>query len=731
MIRNFRQKMELDYQEHAGAVNTGTSLKVQYAWSEMSSGANHSRLNTITYPNGKVLTHNYSSGLNSNISRLTSLSDTSGTLEEYTFLGVDTTVRRAHSQSGVDLTYIKQTGESNGDAGDQYTGLDRFDRIVDQGWIKTSDGTHRDRFQYGYDRNSNRLTRSNLVNSAFNETYSYDSLNQLTSFARGAHTQSWDHDALGNFDAVNTDGTNQTRTHNKQNEITSILGGVTPTYDANGNLTKDETGRTFEYDAWNRLVRAKNSGGTTIAEYKHDGLFRRVSETKSGTTTDFYYSAAWQVLEERISGNAKVQYVWSPVYVDALILRDRDADGNGSLEERLWVVQDANFNVTALVNVTGAVVERYAYDPFGAVSFFTSGWVGLGASAYAWTYTFQGRPYDSVTGTSDFRIRVQSPTLGRMLQNDFLGFGAGDVNFYRLESNGPTTRLDPSGLEDEIYPSHSSGYFLDQFRHLSEMSRSLMELARGGPNPTLFELNPRWSQLDKYQQRKAFSYYRPISECNQPGFHLRDLPADWKDGLEKYGREFRKAELDAWLHDPTVSEKERSWRMTIHVEGGNPALQDVTYNDVSLVYGIGSLTRIAVRGIASSAAAARSGAPNIVRYGPHMKGPLPESVANTFRGGSYAQKTLECEQTLWRVHGGKAGELGSYWSRTPPQGPLQVRMDLALKPEWGNTATSVSRITVPKGTVIFEGAAAPQGNLLGGGSQVYIPNVNPLWLVKP
>jgi hypothetical protein len=32
----------------------------------------------------------------------------------------------------VDVTYIKQTGESNGDAGDQYTGLDRFGRIVDQ-----------------------------------------------------------------------------------------------------------------------------------------------------------------------------------------------------------------------------------------------------------------------------------------------------------------------------------------------------------------------------------------------------------------------------------------------------------------------------------------------------------------------------------------------------------------------------------------------------------------------
>lgn len=51
-------------------------------------------------------------------------------------------------------------------------------------------------------------------------------------------------------------------------------------------------------------------------------------------------------------------------------------------------------------------------------------------------------------------------------------------------------------------------------------------------------------------------------------------------------------------------------------------------------------------------------------------------------------------------------------------------MDLALLPEWGNTAESITQITVPKGTAI---TAAPQnitdslgniiGTLPGGGSQ--------------
>ena len=66
----------------------------------------------------------------------------------------------------------------------------------------TSTGTATDRFQYGYDRDSNRLYRDNLVNSSFGELYHangssnrYDQLNQLTNFACGTlekgHSTFW------------------------------------------------------------------------------------------------------------------------------------------------------------------------------------------------------------------------------------------------------------------------------------------------------------------------------------------------------------------------------------------------------------------------------------------------------------------------------------------------------------------------------------------------------------
>ena len=190
-----------------------------------------------------MLNYNYEAGLDDAISRLSSLSDASGTLESYDYLGLGTVVRRAHPQPGVELSYVKRSGEADGDAGDQYTGLDRFGRVVDQRWFKSSDGSALDRLEYSYDTNGNRLSRVNLLNSDLSETYSYDNLNQLISFTRGSHTRSWDYDAQGNWQSVVTDGSTQTRTHNAQNEITGISGAVTPTYGANGNLTTDEADR--------------------------------------------------------------------------------------------------------------------------------------------------------------------------------------------------------------------------------------------------------------------------------------------------------------------------------------------------------------------------------------------------------------------------------------------------------------------------------------------------------
>ena len=129
-----------------GAVNTSTTPEVQYAYTEMSGGQNNSRPTSMTYPNGRVIDYVYNSGLDSAISRLSAIADDSRhpgtTLESYPYLGLDTIVEWDHPQTGVNLTYIQQPGETgaNTDGGDQYTGLDRFGRVIDQNWVNTTTG---------------------------------------------------------------------------------------------------------------------------------------------------------------------------------------------------------------------------------------------------------------------------------------------------------------------------------------------------------------------------------------------------------------------------------------------------------------------------------------------------------------------------------------------------------------------------------------------------------------
>lgn len=466
-----------EYQEHAGAVNTSISEKVQYTYSEMPGGANHSRLTKVTHPNGRIVRYEYASGLDGDISRVSFLAyDASGSvgthLEEYSYLGLSTVVEKVRPEPGTELTYLDTV---SGDAGDQYAGLDRFGRIIDQRWIDSSSGTAIDRFKYGYDRNGNVLFKDNQLDNNFDELYhadgassGYDLLDRLVEFQRGAlsdansdgtpdtvttasRSQSWSLDALGNWSSVSNDGTPEARTHNRQNQATAV-GIETPEYDANGNTTLSHEFHNLAYDAWNQLVNVVPDSPDTIS-YGYDALGRRVwrffedGNTFATTTVDYYFSDRWQVLEEQQSGDTTSQYVWSPHYVDEMVLRDRDTDADGDPDdERLYVQQDHNYNVTSLTDDAGAVVERFAYDPYGSATVLEEDWdpKAGNASGYAWKHLHQGGMYDNVAGLYHFRHRDLSPTLGRWMQQDFGYFDSS--NLYQAFNSNTRSYVDPLGL---------------------------------------------------------------------------------------------------------------------------------------------------------------------------------------------------------------------------------------------------------------------------------------------
>ena len=126
----------------------------------------------------------------------------------------------------------------------------------------------------------------------------------------------------------------------------------------------------------------------------------------------------------------------------------------------------------------------------------------------------------------------------------------------------------------------------------------------------------------------------------------------------------------------------------------------------------------------------------VERWGPHREdGPLRREHAETFRSASYTEKVTTEPTTLYRTYTEGKSPLGRFWTRTEPKGPVQAKIDSALNPAWGNEATAVSKIEVPAGTRIFEGAVAPQninggmGNLIGGGNQImFAERVPSAWL---
>jgi RHS repeat-associated protein len=288
----------------------------------------------------------------------------------------------------------------------------------------------------------------------------------------------------------------------KQNEITSISGATTPTLDANGNMTTDETGKQFVYDAWNRLKIVKDSSGNVLKTYQYDAMNHRVAETVGSNTTDLYYSSGWQVLEERLNGSGKYRYVWSPVYVDAMLLRDRlDAS------ERLWVQHDANFNVTAITDNSGNIVERFAYDPYGKVTVMNASWTPVSGSAYGWQYLHQGGRLDATSGLHNFRHRDYSSQLSRWATPDPLLFSAGDTNLYRVVGNNRINRLDPSGLID---PYNIADYYAEEpFRAMNRL------WGRGG----LYDRFHR--NQDFYRMQEADGSGNPIF---QAATHLVIMP---------------------------------------------------------------------------------------------------------------------------------------------------------------------------------------------------------------
>ncbi len=378
---------------------------------------------------------------------------------------------------------VDLTNTNDPDTGDIYSGFDRFGRVKDNRWYNYDALADVDRIQYGYNRAGNRIWRKNVVADAlgkhFDELYGNDAIQRLKDLQRGTlngsqtgvtdetYAECWSLDQTGNWQKYlqDDDGSgwdlNQSRTANTVNEITDISAStgptwVTPVYSKAGNMTTmpkpaDPTASfTATYDAWNRLVKLVDDTTThTIATYQYDGAKRRVVEQtySDGTleeTRHCYFTepSKWQVIEERLdsSTEAKQQFVWGLRYIDDILMRDRDTNGNGTLDERLFGLQDANWNVTCLIEVDGTAVERFAYSAYGNTIFLSPLFITNNTSIYEWQQLYTGQCISRFTLLLNARKRQYSTQTGQWLQRDPLSYIDGlslYANYFTLNGTDP------------------------------------------------------------------------------------------------------------------------------------------------------------------------------------------------------------------------------------------------------------------------------------------------------
>jgi len=399
----------------------------------------------------------------------------------------------------------------------------------------------------------------------------------------------------------------QTRSHNKANEIdtdddhTDAAGNaiaastgdnwIDPTYDAAGNMgstaarSAPTTRLHFTYDAWNRLVAYTDSGDNVIAEYRYDGLNRRIAKMLAGDDwdrTDYYYNEAWQVLEERFAEDVdeadkddpattmRCQYVWDIRYIDAPVVRFRDTNGDGTADDTLYYCNDANMNVTALVNASdGSVAERYEYDPYGNLTVLNPDWSADAgnASDYDNEMLYAGYRHDPESALCQVRNRYYHTALGRWVSRDPAGY-LNILSLYQYCLANPIARVDASG-EQELITALTILVITEYF--VENPPDSLM----GAAGMLIRYLTPGWEGTIVWDPSSNLSKALKRSQMWQTiRLNLKDQVEVYLDRL--YGRRPPDFDENVLTCDyPRPPEPLPEWAYLLRMPGSEPVWTDI------------------------------------------------------------------------------------------------------------------------------------------------------------
>ncbi|MFC1782657.1 RHS repeat domain-containing protein [Planctomycetota bacterium] len=232
----------------------------------------------------------------------------------------------------------------------------------------------------------------------------------------------------------------------------NVLSVAATVYDKAGNLTTDYRGYKYSYDYENRLLEIADSDDTSIVAYAYDALGRRIQKDDkiAGAKTRYYHNHDWQVLAEYDDDGYHLRsYIYGNYIDEVLVMVDPNA------AEDYYYAHNHLYSPTALLDETGAIIERYDYDAYGRPYFLEPNMVlsATQSSDYNNSYLFTGRRVDILDNgnlTLQYsRNRYYDYHTGRWLTKDPIGYRDG-MNLYGYVRSNPVIYTDSRGLLCEV-----------------------------------------------------------------------------------------------------------------------------------------------------------------------------------------------------------------------------------------------------------------------------------------
>lgn len=248
-------------------------------------------------------------------------------------------------------------------------------------------------------------------------TYGFNPANGLRSVARDNDAFAWTRHHAANL-SYTANGLNQYSQINSAGYDPSNL-----TYDANGNLTSDGMS-SYVYDIENRLVGAPNG---TVLTYDPLGRLFQVT-SNSGTTTQFLHDGDAMVAEYNGSNVMQRRHVH---HIGADVPMVSYQDNTLSFPRALFT--DHQGSIIAATDGNGATSYVNTYDEYGMPGLTNQG-----------RFQYTGQAWIDELHMYYYKARIYSPTLGRFLQVDPVGY-KDQYNLYAYVGDDPVNATDPTG----------------------------------------------------------------------------------------------------------------------------------------------------------------------------------------------------------------------------------------------------------------------------------------------